>query len=55
MRTPTGARQSGALARLLCVATALAAAVTAAGAAVAADIRVFTSGAPAEVEKVLAE
>ena len=55
MRTPTGARQSGTLARLYCAATALAAAVTAAGAAVAADIRVFTSGAPAEVEKVLAE
>jgi len=55
MRMPTGARQSGTLTRLYCAATAIAAAVTAAGAAAAADIRVFTSGAPAEVEKVLAE
>ncbi len=54
MRSLTGAPQRSTLARAFGAATLLGAAATAGGAAVAADIRVFTSGAPAEVAKVLA-
>jgi molybdate transport system substrate-binding protein len=54
MRTLIDPRQISTLARRLCAAAVLAAAMTTAGAAFAADIHVFTSGAPAEVEKVLA-
>jgi hypothetical protein len=54
MRTLIAARQISTLARRLCAAAVLAAAMTTAGAALAADIHVFTFGAPAEVEKVLA-
>jgi molybdate transport system substrate-binding protein len=54
MRSLIDASQRSATAGICALGTAMLVTVLAAGAAVAAEIRVFSSGAPAEVEKVVA-